>query len=69
MYVMCSVTQYRLHVESSSISDVLSGRVDILCQVTWRVFCVNVCYMFCVDLCIICSLLSHMAHITLSHTH
>jgi len=40
-YVLCSVTQYRLHVESSSISDVLSDRVDIVCQVTWRVFCVG----------------------------
>jgi hypothetical protein len=30
-HVLCSVTQYRLHVESSSISDVLSDRVDIVC--------------------------------------
>jgi len=44
-YVLCSVTQYRLHVESSSIFNVLSDRVDIVCQVTWQVFCV-VCVLY-----------------------
>lgn len=67
----CSVFSHtvQIHVEPSSISDVLSDRADIVCQVTWRVFCVDVCYMFCIELCSICSLLSNMARIILSHTH
>jgi hypothetical protein len=48
-YVLCSVTQYRLHVDSSSTSDVYSDRVHILYQVTWCLLCVDMCYMFCVE--------------------